>query len=78
MVFLIVQRFLFSLVMPLATTMQHFPPAKTSTKTSVFLMKAIPCFVRMIFKCVTAKFCHLWLQNIANTQHESSQQFTLR
>ena len=35
-IFLISYGFLFSLVMPLAMIMQHFPLAKTSTKTPVF------------------------------------------
>ena len=77
-VFLMAHRFLFFLVMPLATEMQHIPLAKTSAKTPVFSIKTVSCFVFMIFTCFTAKFHHLWLQNIANKQLESLKQFTER
>ena len=78
MIFLMAHRFLFSLVTPLVMEMQHFPLAKTSAKTPAFSIKTVSSFVFMIFTCFTAKFRHLWLQNIANKQLESLQQFTER
>ena len=48
MVYLIAHIFLFFLVKPLATTIQHFPLSKTSTKTPVFLIKTVSCFVDCI------------------------------
>ena len=80
MVYLIAHRFLFFLVKPLATTIQHFPLSKTSTKTPVFLIKqyhALLIVSCMIFTCFPAKFSHLWLQNIAYSQLESSQQYKI-
>lgn len=70
MVFLIAHKFLFSLVTPLATTIQHFPQLKLVLKPQFPPIKTVSCFVRMIFTCLTAKLCHLWLQNIAISQFE--------
>ena len=76
MVFFMAHGFLFFLVTPLATEMQHFPPAKATAKAPAFPIKTVSRFVLMIFTCFTAKFSHLWLQNIANKQFESLQQLT--
>ena len=52
--------------------------AKATAKTPDFPIRNVSCFVFITFTCFTAKFCHLWLQNITNKQLESLQQSTER
>lgn len=76
MVYLIAHRFLFFLVKPLATTIQHFPLSKTSTKTPVFLINPYHALFAW-FSCVLQQnfvICGYRIYLIVNLKvHNNSQ-----